>query len=216
MQKNVQTTLIPAGGAVDRRVPHRGAGQLRAGRPLDLPRLQQGRAGDPEGRRRRGQDDLLRQGSSTRSTSATAPAPNLAAVTAATKAAASRHADAGRPDQGRPGAVRRHLLGLPPGQRRGLAGRVPAAGEVGLPRRRSEARRSTSLLHGLTGKVTVNGSEYNSVMPPMNQLNDDEVANILTYVLNSWGNPGGRSSNEDVKKVRAAKPPPRSRARGAT
>src|SRR6185369_11772613 len=40
------------------------------------------------------------------------------------------------------------------------------------------------LLHGLTGKVTVNGSEFNSVMPPMNQLNDDEVANILTYVLN--------------------------------
>jgi len=59
------------------------------------------------------------------------------------------------------------------------------------------------LLHGLTGKVTVNGSEFNSVMPPMNQLNDDEVANILTYVLNSWGNPGGRISAEDVTKVRA-------------
>ena len=29
-------------------------------------------------------------------------------------------------------------------------------------------------------------------MPPMSQLNDDEVANILTYVLNSWGNPGGQ------------------------
>ena len=60
------------------------------------------------------------------------------------------------------------------------------------------------LLHGLTGKVTVNGSEFNSVMPPMNQLNDDEVANILTYVLNSWGNPGGRISAEDVTKVREA------------
>ena len=62
------------------------------------------------------------------------------------------------------------------------------------------------LLHGLTGKVTVNGSEYNSVMPPMNQLNDDEVANILTYVMNSWGNVGGRILTEDVKKVRATKP----------
>jgi nitrite reductase (NO-forming) len=60
------------------------------------------------------------------------------------------------------------------------------------------------LLHGLTGKVTVNGSEFNSVMPPMNQLNDDEVANILTYVLNSWGNPGGRISAQDVTQVRAA------------
>jgi len=39
-----------------------GAGQLRAGRPLDLPRLQQGRAGHPEGHRPRGQDDLFGQG----------------------------------------------------------------------------------------------------------------------------------------------------------
>ncbi len=60
-----------------------------------------------------------------------------------------------------------------------------------------------TVLRGLSGKVTVNGKEYNSVMPPMNQLNDDEVANILTYVYNSWGNPGGRISTDEVKKVRA-------------
>jgi nitrite reductase (NO-forming) len=39
-------------------------------------------------------------------------------------------------------------------------------------------------------------------MPPMSQLNDDEIANILTYVLNSWGNEGGTISKEDVQKVR--------------
>ncbi|MBI2751534.1 MAG: nitrite reductase, copper-containing [Burkholderiales bacterium] len=69
-----------------------------------------------------------------------------------------------------------------------------------------KARAIRVVLGGLTGKVTVNGSEYNSVMPPMNQLNDDEVANILTYVLNTWGNPGGRISTEEVKKERASKP----------
>jgi nitrite reductase (NO-forming) len=63
------------------------------------------------------------------------------------------------------------------------------------------------VLRGLTGKVTVNGQEYNSVMPPMTQLNDDEIANILTYVVNSWGNPGGRVSSDDVKKARAAGAP---------
>lgn len=62
------------------------------------------------------------------------------------------------------------------------------------------------VLHGLSGKVKVNGQDYNSVMPPMNQLNDDEVANILTYVLNNWGNPGGRISKDDVRKIRAEKP----------
>ncbi|MBA8884130.1 copper-containing nitrite reductase [Dokdonella fugitiva] len=62
------------------------------------------------------------------------------------------------------------------------------------------------MLHGLSGKVTVNGTEYNSVMPPMTQLTDDEVANIATYVLNSWGNPGGQVTKEDAAKVRATPP----------
>ncbi len=64
------------------------------------------------------------------------------------------------------------------------------------------------VLNGLTGPVKVNGQDYNSVMPPMSQLTDDEVANILTYVHNSWGNPGHRIGKEDVTKVRAATPPP--------
>lgn len=64
----------------------------------------------------------------------------------------------------------------------------------------------TVVLHGLTGPVQVNGKDYNSVMPPMSQLTDDEVANIATYVLNSWGNPGGRVTKEDVAQIRKAKP----------
>ena len=64
-------------------------------------------------------------------------------------------------------------------------------------------RAMTIVTHGLTGKITVNGHEYDSVMPPMSQLNDDEVANILTYVINSWDNPGGQYSKEDVAKARA-------------
>src|SRR4051812_23971864 len=57
-------------------------------------------------------------------------------------------------------------------------------------------------LNGLTGKVTVNGKTYDSVMPPMSQLNDDEIANILTYVLHSWGNDGPVISKDQVQKVR--------------
>ncbi len=62
------------------------------------------------------------------------------------------------------------------------------------------------ILHGLQGKVTVNGTDYDSIMPPMNQLTDDEVANISTYVLNSWNNPGGKVTKEDVAKIRKTKP----------
>jgi nitrite reductase (NO-forming) len=64
------------------------------------------------------------------------------------------------------------------------------------------------VVNGLSGAVTVNGKEYNSVMPPMSQLNDDEVANILTYALNSWGNDGGVVTAAEVAKVRASTPRP--------
>ncbi len=62
------------------------------------------------------------------------------------------------------------------------------------------------ILHGLQGPVTVNGKDYNSVMPPMSQLTDDEVANISTYVLNSWGNPGGKVTKEQAAQIRQNKP----------
>jgi len=58
------------------------------------------------------------------------------------------------------------------------------------------------ILNGLSGKVTVNGKEYNSVMPSMSQLNDDEIANILTFIRNSWGNKGDAVSATEVKEVR--------------
>ena len=48
-------------------------------------------------------------------------------------------------------------------------------------------------LNGLSGPLTVNGKTYNSVMPPMSQLNDDEIANILSYVTHSWGNKGSEA-----------------------
>jgi len=61
--------------------------------------------------------------------------------------------------------------------------------------------------HGLSGPVKVNGKDYNSVMPPMSQLTDDEIANIGTYVLNSWGNPGGRIDKDEVAARRKAGKP---------
>jgi nitrite reductase (NO-forming)/hydroxylamine reductase len=63
------------------------------------------------------------------------------------------------------------------------------------------------VLHGLTGPVTVNGKEYNSVMPPMTQLSDAEVADALTYVMNSWGNDFGVVTAADVAAVRSGPAP---------
>jgi nitrite reductase (NO-forming) len=70
-------------------------------------------------------------------------------------------------------------------------------------------RAITIALNGLTGPVVVNGQTFNSIMPPMSQLNDDELANIITFVLNEWSNPGGQISAQQVASVRATtKRPP--------
>lgn len=58
-----------------------------------------------------------------------------------------------------------------------------------------------AVLKGLTGKITVNGKEYNSVMPAV-ALNDEDTANVLTFVLNSWGNKGGEVKPADVAAAR--------------
>lgn len=41
--------------------------------------------------------------------------------------------------------------------------------------------------HGMSGKIIVNGITYNSVMTPLG-LSDEEVADVMNYINNSWGN----------------------------
>jgi nitrite reductase (NO-forming) len=43
------------------------------------------------------------------------------------------------------------------------------------------------VLYGKSGEITVNGNKYNSVMTAQ-ALSEEEIANVLTYVYNSWGN----------------------------
>ena len=40
---------------------------------------------------------------------------------------------------------------------------------------------------GMSGEITVNGIIYNSVMSPLG-LTDKEVADVMNYINNSWGN----------------------------
>lgn len=65
-------------------------------------------------------------------------------------------------------------------------------------------------LHGLNGPIKVNGKDFgpDRGTPPMTRfnelLNDEEVAAVLTYVRNSWGNKGEAMKPETVGKVRMA------------
>ena len=60
------------------------------------------------------------------------------------------------------------------------------------------------VMHGKTGEITVNGKKYNSVMTAQT-LSDREIANVLTYVYNSWGNNGADITEEMVSNVRSKK-----------
>lgn len=204
VQKNVQTTLIPAGGAAiatfTARVPgsyvlvdhsifrafNKGAlailkidgpedKHIYSGKELDAVYL-----GDRAG-------------------------PNLASVTEASKSAAAGTLTADEQIKAGGALFAGTCSVCHQSDGKGMPGVFPPLAKSDFLS--ADVHRAINVvLHGLSGKVTVNGQEYNSVMPPMNQLNDDEVANILTFVVNSWGNPGGKVTADEVKKARAAKP----------
>jgi len=60
------------------------------------------------------------------------------------------------------------------------------------------------VIRGMSGEITVNGVNYNSVMTQQ-VLTDEEVANVLTYVYSSWGNSEKVVTSDMVKKVRNLK-----------
>jgi mono/diheme cytochrome c family protein len=60
------------------------------------------------------------------------------------------------------------------------------------------------ILQGLMGPITVNGMTYNSMMPPVAGVSDADIADVLTYVRQSFGNHGNPVSAEQVKAIRAA------------
>jgi len=203
VQKNVQTTLIPAGGAAVVKFQAKVPGSYvlvdhSIFRAFNKGALAIMKINGPE-------DKTIYSGKELDSVYlGDRSQPNLNAVTSATQAAASGtltlqdQVQAGQALFAGTCSVCHQANGA------GLPGVFPPLAKSDFLA--ADAKRSIDVvLHGLTGKVKVNGSDYNSVMPPMNQLNDDEVANILTYVLNSFGNGGGRILTEVVKKARATK-----------
>ncbi len=60
------------------------------------------------------------------------------------------------------------------------------------------------LLNGLQG-VDIDGEAYHNVMPSQDYLTDQQMADVLTYVRNSFGNKASAVTVAEVKAVRAKK-----------
>ncbi|UYZ60678.1 c-type cytochrome [Hymenobacter latericus] len=59
------------------------------------------------------------------------------------------------------------------------------------------------VLNGLED-VDIDGEEYRNVMPAQPHLTDQQIADVLTYVRNSFGNKASAVSAAEVKAIRAA------------
>jgi nitrite reductase (NO-forming)/hydroxylamine reductase len=59
-----------------------------------------------------------------------------------------------------------------------------------------------AVINGLSGPITVNGTDYNAVMPNLGHMSDSDVADVVTFVMNSFGNTGGEVSAAEVAAVR--------------
>lgn len=76
----------------------------------------------------------------------------------------------------------------------------PLARSDWLATQRSAAIRA--VVNGLKDEITVNGRVFRGQMPPI-MLDDAQVADVITFVVNSWGNTGGRVTADNVAAVRA-------------
>ena len=95
-----------------------------------------------------------------------------------------------------------HCAGCHQASGQGLAGAFPPlAGSDFLLADRGRA--VAVVVSGLSGPITVNGTDYAAVMPAMGHLADADIAAILTYAMNAWGNEAAAITAEEVAAHRA-------------
>jgi mono/diheme cytochrome c family protein len=69
-----------------------------------------------------------------------------------------------------------------------------------------KARLAHIVLAGLAEPIEINGDDYKQHMPAQAYLTDQQVADVLTYVRNSFGNKASAVQVAEVKAVRATLP----------
>lgn len=77
----------------------------------------------------------------------------------------------------------------------------PLDGSDWLKKKRTESIHAAKF--GQKGEIIVNGKKFNGIMPPAG-LSDEEVADVMNYVMNSWTNKTKKMVT--VKEVASLKP----------
>ncbi len=66
-----------------------------------------------------------------------------------------------------------------------------------------KTRLITIILKGLNQPIEIDDEEYTNAMPPQSQLTDQQIADVLTFVRNNFGNKASAVTPVEVKAVRA-------------
>jgi mono/diheme cytochrome c family protein len=62
------------------------------------------------------------------------------------------------------------------------------------------------VLNGMSGATEIDGETYHNIMAPHKDLSDQQIADVLTYIRNSFGNKASSVSPALVRSVRATNP----------
>jgi hypothetical protein len=76
----------------------------------------------------------------------------------------------------------------------------PLAGSEWVAKDASIAVRN--IINGMQGPIVVKGMTYNMPMPPVAGLSDKDIAAVVTYVNNSWGNAGPNVTEAEVAAIK--------------
>lgn len=75
----------------------------------------------------------------------------------------------------------------------------PLAGSDWLSKKRTQSIHAVKF--GQSGEIVVNNTKFNNLMPPMG-LSNKEVADVMNYIMNSWGNKQRKLVTEkEVEKI---------------
>lgn len=86
---------------------------------------------------------------------------------------------------------------------KGQAGVFPPLAKADYLKKTPVSKIIDLVLKGQTGEITVNGTQYNAQMLAMDYLSDEQVADVLNYTYNSWGNKSLKAvTPAQVKKAR--------------
>lgn len=85
----------------------------------------------------------------------------------------------------------------------GLPGQFPPLAGSEWLTEPTAAKAVRIVLNGLSGPIQVKGASFNNSMPPWKgTLNDQQVAHVLSFVRQEWGNNASPVTPEEVAKVR--------------